>query len=226
MANHEPTETDSRPKQILAIIGAVLVIAASLVWIYYREFKAPKYNVALHQRVGEVMAEQTAKIVGSKGRLVVISIPTRGEPELQTQLTAFHRRLKKLGEYDLKEYELDTKNQPKYGVGAGLSGRRFVRTVLKNAKADAFVSFVGAPKLTDEEAAELKKVPRFIAESRSPDHLPKLFEKKILQVAVVSRFSFPAPGPQKPKTPQEWFDKRFQIVGADSVGAISPAEGP
>ena len=124
-------------------------------------------------------------------------------------MTAFHRRLKKLGEYDLKEYELDTKNQPKYGVGAGLSGRRFVRTVLKNAKADAFVSFVGAPKLSDEEAAELKKVPRFIAESRSPDHLPKLFEKKILQVAVVSRFSFPAPGPQKPKTPQEWFDKRF-----------------
>src|SRR5437667_11659508 len=103
MANHEPTETDSRPKQFLVIIGAVLVIAASLAWIYYTQFKAPKYNVALHQRVGEVMAEQTAKVVGHKGRLVVISIPAQGEPELQTQLTAFHRKHKELGNFDLHD---------------------------------------------------------------------------------------------------------------------------
>ena len=134
------------------------------------------------------------------------------------------RALKKLGEYEIKDHQLDTKDQPKYGLGAGLSGRRFVRTVKNNPKADAIVSFVGAPRLSDEDLAELTKLPKFIAETRSPDHLPKLFEKQILQVAVASRFVFPAPGPQKPKTPQEWFDKRYQIVIADTAKTIPRPE--
>ena len=214
----------SRNKNALIAVTCLLVIAVSATWIYYREFKAPKHNVRLHERVGEVMAEQTSRAVGPKGRLVLITIPTSNEPELRTQLQAFRRKLKRLGEYEIKEHELDTKDQPKYGAGAGLSGRRFVRTVKNNPKADAIVSFVGAPKLSDEEIAELSRTPKFIAETRSPDHLPKLFEKHLIEVAVASRFLFPAPGPQKPKTAQELFDKRYQIVAADSVGTVPKGE--
>jgi hypothetical protein len=74
--------------------------------------------------------------------------------------------------------------------------------------------------MSDKDVAELAAAPKFIVESRSPDHLPKLFEKHLITVAVVSRYAFPAPGPRKPKTPQEWFDKRFQIVAAEAVGTI------
>ena len=101
-----------------------------------------------------------------------------------------------------------------------------MRTVKNNPKADAIISFVGAPKLSDEEVAELTKTPKFIAETRSPDHLPKLFDKQIIQIAVASRFVFPAPGPRKTKTAQQWFDKRYQIVAADSASTILPAEQP
>ena len=66
----------------MTIIGAGL-------WIYFRDIKAPPYNVALHQRIGEIMAEQTAKIVGTKGRVLIITIPTGSEPELKTQLSRF-----------------------------------------------------------------------------------------------------------------------------------------
>ena len=206
--------------------GSVVVILACAFWIYYREFRAPKHNVKLHQRVGEIMAEQTATVVGRKGQVVLLFIPTRNEPELRTQLEAYRKALKKLGDYQLKEYELDTKDQPKYSLGSGLSGRRFVRTVKKNEKADIFVSFVGAPGLSDEEVTQLGKAPKFIAESRSPDHLPKLFARNLIQVAVVSRFVFPAPGPHKTKTPQQWFDKHFQIITANAVKLIPPADGP
>jgi hypothetical protein len=211
-------------KNLLLVAGSVVAIAASAGWIYYREFKAPKHNVALHERVGEIMAEQTVRLAGSKASLVVITIPTGNEPELQTQVDAFRRTLKKLVNFELKEHELDTKDQPKYGVGTGLSGRRFVRTVKNNPKADLIVSFVGAPKLNAEELAELASCPKFLAECRSPDNLPKLFEKNIIQAAVVSRFSFPAPGPTRPKTIDDWFNKRFQIVAADSVKTIPPEE--
>jgi hypothetical protein len=207
----------SNAKNALLAIGSLFIIAASASWIYFHQVKASKHNVALHQRVGEVMAEQTAKTLGQTGRVLLITIPVGAEPELQTQLKAFRSALKKLGDFRVKEHELDTKDQPKYGVGTGLSGRRFVRTVKNNPDTDVLVSFVGAPNLSDEELAELKKLPKFIAESRSTDHLPKLFEKQLIQVAVVSRFVFPAPGPLSPKTPQEWFDKRYQIVSADAL---------
>ena len=213
-----------RTKNILLVVSSLLVIGGSCGWIYYHEYKAPKHDVRLHQRVGEIMAQQTVKLVGPKGLLVLITIPTGPEPELKTQLEAFRHTLKQLGDYEIKNHELDTKDQAKYGLGSGLSGRRFVRTVKNNPTAAGIVSFVGAPKLSDAELAELSKSPKFIAETKSPDHLPRLFEKQIIQVALASRFVFPAPGPQKPKTAQDWFDKRYQIVVADNISSIPPAE--
>src|SRR6266404_4542491 len=211
-------------KNTLLALGSVLAIACSATWIYYREFKAPKHNVRLHQRIGEVMAEQTARVLGPKGKVLLLIIPTGSAPELETQLQAFHRTLAKLGNYDLKEHEFDTRDQAKYGVGSGLSGRRFLRAIKNNPAVDALVSFVGAPKLSDEELAQLTRMPKFIAETRSAEDLPKLFEKQLIQVAIVSRFVFPAPGPQKPRTPQELFDKRYQVIAADSVATIPKPE--
>ena len=214
----------STQKNALLATGSILVIIASALWIYYHEFKAAKHSVALHERVGQVLAEQTVNLIGKKGHVVIISIDSKEWPELKTQIGAFRQTLKKLGDYEVRDYELDTKDQPKYGVGSGLSGRRYVRTVKKSEKADIFVSFIGAPKLSKEDLAELAKKPRFIAESRSGDNLPGLFENKVIDVAVVSRFQFPAPGPEKPKTPQEWFAKRYQILTVQTVNSATNAE--
>ncbi|MFO1512650.1 MAG: hypothetical protein U1F83_07020 [Verrucomicrobiota bacterium] len=214
----------SNSKTILTILLCALAIAGSAAWVYWREFKAPQYDVELHQRVGEIMAEQTAKVAGPKGKVVVIAIPTGGLPELKTQLESFRLALKKLGSYELREYEMDTKDQDKYGVGTGLSGRRYVRTANKNLDAAAVVSFIGAPNMKDEDIAELQKSPKFVAEARAVDNLPKLFNKDLISVAVASRFSFPAPGPIQARTAQERFDKRYQIVAANNVTNIPKSE--
>ena|SRR5258708_1774522 len=213
-----------KQKNVLLGTGSLLVIVASALWIYYHEFRAAKHSVALHERVGQVLAEQTASLIGKKGRVVMISIDPKEWPELKTQIDAFKDTLKKLGDYEVRDYQLDTKDQPKYGVGSGLSGRRYVRTVKKNEKADVFVSFIGAPKMSKDEVAELAKKPKFIAESRSGDNLPVLFENRLVDVAVVSRFEFPAPGPEKPNTPQEWFAKRYQVLTAQTAGSLPKAE--
>jgi hypothetical protein len=213
-----------RAKQTTTVVGCVALIIASCVWIYFTQVRVEKYDVALHKRVGEVLAEQAAGVVGKKGRIVFIDISSKEWPELKTQIESFKNALKKLGDFELREIVLDTKDQPKYGVGTGMSGRRYVRTVKKNEKADVFVSFVGAPKLTDDELEELAKKPKLVAEARSPDNLPKLFEQNLLNAAVVSRFQFPAPGPVKAKTPDEIFNKRYQIVTASAPSpAIAPA---
>lgn len=203
-------------------MGAVSLIIASCLWIYFTQVKVAKHDVTLHRRVGEVLAEQAASVIGKKGRIVFIDISTREWPELKTQIESFKKTLKKLGDFELREVELDTKDQPKYGVGTGMSGRRYVRTAKKNEKADIFVSFVGAPKLTDDEIAELSKKPKLVAEARSPDNLPKLFQQQLLNAAVVSRFQFPAPGPIKAKTADEIFNKRFQVVTNESPVPANP----
>jgi len=214
----------SNSKTTLTLVLCVLAIGGSAAWIYWREFTSPQHDVELHRRVGEIMAEQTARVAGPKGKIVMITIPTGGLPELNTQLESFRLTLKKLGNYELREYEMDPKDQDKYGVGTGLSGRRYVRTANKNLDAAAVVSFIGAPNLKDEDIAELQKVPRFVAEARAVDNLPKLFKKELISVAVASRFAFPAPGPIQAKTPQERFEKRYQLVVAANVEIIPAPE--
>lgn len=213
-----------KAKTIWTITLAGLAIAGSGAWIYWHEFKAPQHDVELHQHIGEIMAEQTAMVVGTKGKIVLITIPTSGEPELKTQLAGFRAKLKKLGDYDVREYEMDPKDQDKYGVGMGLSGRRYVRTANKNLDATAIVSFIGAPHMKDEDIAELQKVPKFIVEARAVDNLPKLFKQELISVAVAARFNFPAPGPITPRTAQDRFDKRYQVVVATNVGTIPKPE--
>lgn len=96
---------------------------------------------------------------------------------------------------------LDTKDQPKYRTGGGLSSGRFVRTMQKKQRLDAIVSFVCAPNLSESEYEELSKIklPKFITESMATEKLPKLFEKKVLQVAIVPRYEFPSPIQSSPK---------------------------
>jgi hypothetical protein len=87
-----------------------------------------------------------------------------------------------------------------------------------------FVSFVGAPKLTPEEVADLPNKPKLIVESRSGDYVGELFQNKLALAAVVSRFQFPAPAPEKPKTPEEWFTKRYQLVTAQNISLLPKAD--
>ena len=207
--------SDSKTKDILVAIGSILAIVASVLWIV-RSQRSPKMNVSLHQAVGQVLAEETARLLERKGKVVIVSMETGKVPELKTQLQAFEKALHLVGGITvLERYELDPEDKPKYGPGTGLSAPRFLRIVKKSAKADAIVSFVGVPRLTDEEIGKLERMPRFVAETKERDKLSRLFEKKILHVAVVPRFEFPAPVSEKPRTAREWFDKYFQIVTAN-----------
>jgi hypothetical protein len=217
----------SRSNKILLAVLSLGCIAGSALWIHHWKYKRPKFNVTLHRGVGEVMARETARIVGNKGKVVVIAIDATDRPELKTQLRAFEDTLRAMGQYHIKDELLDTKGQAKYDVGSGLSGRRYARLAGKIQDADAFVSFIGAPDLKDEELAQLtNKPPKLIAEARSTDHLPKLFENKLIEVAVVSRFEFPSPGTDNPRTREEWFTKRYQVVTAtNAVSLPKPEKG-
>jgi len=213
-------------KQKLLALSALLAILGSALWIYRTEFLAPGFNVPLQEAVGQAIAQETSRMVGHTGGVVIVSTDTSHAPELKVQIEAFEKQLKRLGAITVTEkVVLDPGDDPKYRPGSGLSAKRFLKIVRKHHRASAIVSFVGAPHLSDVELGQLKSVPKFIAETHSPEKLINLFEKKILLAAVVPRYEFPAPGPRKPKTSREWFDHYFQII-APGADLPKPDEAP
>lgn len=211
----------SNARQVVVGLVCLGLIGGSAYQIYRTQFGAPRFNVPLHQEIGRVLAEETVRAVNQTGRVVVVAIESRGLPELQAQLEEFERVLRASPGITLeKSYKLDTEDKPKYSFGSGLSGRRLLRIINKNPEADAIVSFVGAPSLSAAEVAQVKRMPKLVAEARSADKLKKLFDQKVLHAAVVSRFQFPTPIKGIPARPREMFEQRFQVVTAANAGDL------
>jgi hypothetical protein len=224
--DRSPTEPPppKRSRQLLLAAGALLAIVASGFWIYYTQFATPAANRELHEAVGRVMAEETARVVGHLGKVVIVTADLPDAPELKIQVAAFEKHLKLLGGISVKnKIVMDVGDNLKYRPGAGLSAKHFLKIARKNSSADAVVSFVGAPELTDSDLQQLKSMPKVIAETRSPEKLLNLLDKKILVAAIVPRFEFPAPGPRKPQTPRQWFDRYFQVLDPQSRLPVADA---
>jgi hypothetical protein len=213
-----------RAKPFITAVGCLAIIGAAGFSIYRTQFAVAPYNKDLHRAVGRALAEQTAQVLTNSGKIVIVSIKPADCAELKTQMEEFEQTLQRFPRVRIKErYLLETDDKQKYSFGAGLSGRRYVRLVNKNLNADAIVSFVGAPRLDASELAELKKIPRLIAESRAPEKLKKPFEQKILDVAVASRFQFPAPVQGTPRSLQEWFEQRWQVITTNNAASLPSA---
>jgi len=203
------------------IVLLVAAIGASGYSIYRSQFVREPINEGLHRTIGRVMAEETARLLNNTGRVVVIAMERSKAPELRAQLAEFEKGLKEISSIRIKEtYNLDTEDQLKYAFGSGLSPRRFTRIVNKSQHLDAVVSFVGAPNLGVDDAAEVKRGTKVIALCRSYDKLRKFFETKLIQVAVVKRFQFPNPIQGKPRNARELFTQQFQIVTATNAGDL------
>lgn len=216
--NLSSSESTGSARQILTAVAAIVVTVACATWIWRTQFAGQTANVPLNQAIGQVLAEQTARVVGHTGKIALVLMDPSHSPELKVQMEAFQNALKQMGTIAIQDkVVLDPADNPKYRPGSGLSARKFLKIARKHPGADAIVSFIGAPQMSDADLAELKPAPKLIAETHSPEKLTNLFSQKILVAAVVPRFQFPAPGPKKPHTSQQWFDRYFQLLASDSA---------
>lgn len=219
---------DSPSKKTAAVAFALFTIGLAA-FLIYKQRQPPKNPFPHHRALGRTLAEETAKSLEHRDKKRVLIITAKSpDPMLRVQFESFMQAFKQHPELELKEtVELESDAKHRIALGHGLSARRFVRLVEKNLKADAIVSFVGVPDPGDADMNALAvKVPRFLAETGDRDRVQSLIEKKMLRVAVVPRYEFPAPI-KEPQTEQEWFDKYFQIIRApkstnDAANAKAP----
>ncbi len=201
-----------RTKEGLLAAGLILVIAASL-YSLYPYVAAPAEGMALHERLGEVMAEQTAELLGNTGKVAVITLEASASSILQAQLNGFKRALRHSRIQIEKTVVLDTKGSSKYGPGRGLSAQKFRQIRDRCRTVGALVSFVGVPNLDDEELTSFQGAgPKIVAEAKFSERLERLLEKQVVQTAIVPRFVFPAPVSKRSHTPRDEFQLYFQVV--------------
>lgn len=204
--------------KVSAVISLVVIAVAGIqIWRFARD--NGQVNAQLHRAVGERLAAETIRVTSGRGRIVVAKLDHGQSPVIDCQFATFRKALRASSQFEIIDIDTpDPEKKSKYGPGTGMSARRFARLVEKHANADLIVSFIGAP-----DPKELKlsagKSPRLVAVCRSPKELKALFERQILVVALVPRFHFPAPGPEKPRTSDEWFDRQFEVVTPDMVVA-------
>lgn len=205
-------------KVLLALILLAAIVAAG-VSIFF-QLRKPQDNRTppMDQIIGEALADEVVQALGGTGHIIPVTLETGQSPELDKYVDAFKHRIYKTAIKVANTDKISSEKAGKYGPGSGMSAKRFVRLMGKYPADKVIVSFVGTPDGEDKELRDLKPpLPQFIAFSRAPDDLDELFQHHLLLAAIVPRFQFPAPGPEKPKTNREWFEKYYQVVRADSV---------
>ena len=204
-------------------IAASLTTAGALLVLYFSCYGLPlRLDSRPHEEIGQAVAGEALKLLGSGGRLVLIRRDTTAFkfPAVDAQLKGFFRTLHQAG---VKVAVTNViKLDPLKLVS--LPGADFLNIFRKASEADVIVSFVGPPHLPANPAAKLgDKRPHVIAlcAGEAPGHidLKRLFEEKLLHVAVTSRHTFAA-APPASNDPRAWFDYLYVIVTSSNLSEL------
>lgn len=200
-----------KTKTLLATVG----ILVALVMLYLGMApRPPKMNRKAHQEFGKVLAEQAVKLLGSGGKVSIISRDTSlfENPVNDYQLEGLYEGLRKakVTIVSTNFIKQDPERFPR------VPPSDFAKVLRRSAEVDVVVSFLGPPVLPPEDRAGLTdKNARVIAvcSGGMPRriNLKELFTQNLLQAAIISRPN-PEPGTPETDNPRSWFDRYYQVI--------------
>jgi len=209
-------------EKVKTIAAIVTIAGAGLLFYFSTQLASPKVDARLQEAIGQVMAEEGAKSLGSGGHITLICLDTSTikNPNADYQVKAFHRALRKakLTLTGTNSIKLDPLRLVRVPAGD------FVEIMRKQSDNDVIVSFLGPPILNAEQRAKMGETrPRIVAlcsgwMPRQVD-LRELFAQNLLHVAVISR-STPSPTPPSSNDPKDWFDQFYQIVMKSNLSEL------
>jgi len=177
-------------RSLRAWISTVILLAASAVVYFTLSPLPPRLDRRPHQALGRVLAEEALRLREANSRIVVITRDTQEfkMPASTAALDSLRGTLKKAGVAISTVHSLKVDPLRVVGVPPG----DFFELLRKSSDNDVIISLLGPPALGAEQLAKLgNKRPHVIAvcSGSMPQQidLAKLFEQKLLQVAVVSR---------------------------------------
>ena len=187
-------------KNNLIAVIAVVVTAVCLATILKREFGGRrKVNVQPFAELGGLVGEETAKVLGHSGRVVVLSVDTATYkiPTLDTLMAVFKKTLERKGNFTIVAVEkfrvpptmfMALSSGSLVPPNVDWPAGKFANILTANQNADAIVSFVGLPPLPAENLAAInpKKIKIVVVSNRDPE-LSSLFQAGAIALAIVPR---------------------------------------
>lgn len=207
------------------VVGLLLVvIAGAIASLLFRGSDAPKVNLTPYSALGTVAAEETSKLLGHVGDLVMVIEDSgpQGDPVTAAQLSQFKSALKKSGKVRIKAVErMATDPMTRFSTGGTMPPDQFAAVRAKHPDVAAVVLFVPFPVLPASECAALKAGrTKFVVVSAVVPGYRALVANGVISLAVVPKPSTGEVPPGSPKTLREWFDRDYLVVTPETAGQL------
>lgn len=200
---------------ILALLGGSLYFALSQ--------RSPKIEVGPYQALGAVAAEETLKLIGDKGQIVVVSQdPSAYEmPALAAQLQAFQTTAQKKIQVTVAIEKIVMDAMMMMSTGGRLPAGHFQKALQTYPKAGAIVLFLGFPEMAgrDLEALSTRTQKLVVVAGYRADYA-QLLASRLIDLAIVPRFDTLPETAKKPQSLREWFDQEYVIITPDKAAAL------
>ena len=211
-------------KNKLTPLLAILAIAAALAWIYRNQSgSSQKFDLNPYQALGAGVAEETAKLLGNKGSVVVISHDTSEfqNAALDGQLSSVQKSLAKCGLTIAATVKFKLKPMERMATGGAVPRDQFLQVLQSHPNVGAVVLFSGFPPLASQDYSALKQsgVKVVVASGYGPGYR-KLLESQVIHLAIVPQFTRPATPGNPPSTLRGWFEQEFLVVSPANAATL------
>jgi hypothetical protein len=204
---------DKRTKNV--VIASVALGAAAVSVYFAVTGGSQKVNLDPYSVLGTVTAEETAKLLGGKGQVLVIVRDTGANinPSVEAELKAFQQTLKKHAGLSVLVEKFRVTPMLMMATGGGLPTDELFKALEIHRNLGAVVLFLGFPSLTNPEIDALKKTGvKTVAVSSLRPGYKRLLERQAIQAAIVPKPDAPPPGGPTPRTVRERFDQQYRIL--------------
>lgn len=203
------------------VLKVSVALGAAAIAIYFALFgRSPKIELGAYEALGAVTAEETAKLVGGRGKVMVIARDTGPDkiPSVESQMTTFERTLRARGGLTQVTKRFQATPMTMMATGGGVPPDHLASALQAQPDAAALVLFCGLPPLADADLEALRKrgVKIVVVSSFRPDYAD-LLERQVIHLVITPRPEGPPPDAKPPRTLRERFDQEYAILTAAEV---------
>lgn len=203
-------------KQAALGLAALLAIATAAHFLVQGQKSSlvPKTDGQLYEATGQALAEETARLLANKGKIVILTARSGAQPSPvhAGYLNGFKAALKPHRGLTLLATESIDPTE------AGCPADAFMGTLQRHPTADAVVSFIGPPVLKSADFNTLPaRRPKLVVLGGDRSQTRTLMSRKILDASFVPRMATKSSTPTAPQTAREQFDQFFQHITPATV---------
>lgn len=201
----------------LALALALVALAGFFVW---RQTARPRINLQPSAAVGEVIAEESARLLGGNGQIVLIArAPDPKEPDANSErIASFQAAMKLRKSPELVAAEWLAQPPPGEMDLGGVTEEQLIEFADKHPSANAFVIFAGLPPMSPRGIEKFAgRSLKLMAVCGYNSNLKRLLQTRTVALAVVPRFDDLPPGTAPPKTARDWFQREFELLTPDTI---------